>query len=379
MENYGLTTVSEFLGDLLIYRNLQPIDHRLPGFREVAAQIGLGGPTIPRKSEPTYARIVAFLLQRTRALEPGAPKIQRLVYIGDTRMNDGIAFANLCEAGEWPGIAFIGSESEQPEQVELVAEAQRTLYLANRWAMLRDFHRYCSEHGFPIDNSTAVVIDLDKTALGARGRNDRMIDQARVVAVRETVETLLGDAFNRAAFEASYDLLNRTEFHPFTADNQDYLAYVCLILGSGLISRDKLVEKIRSGELKHFTEFLASVDATASDLPETLRELHSDIHTRVRSGDPTPFKAFRYNEYVMTVQRMGHLDPKAPAKELLAHEIVITQEVRQAALAWLEQGALIFALSDKPDEASIPAPELVARGYRPIHRTPTHAVGTQAR
>jgi hypothetical protein len=37
---------------------------------------------------------------------------------------------------------------------------------------------------------------------------------------------------------------------------------------------------------------------------------------------------------------------------------------------------LLFCLSDKPDEASIPTPELALQGYAPIHRTPTHGVGT---
>jgi hypothetical protein len=73
---------------------------------------------------------------------------------------------------------------------------------------------------------------------------------------------------------------------------------------------------------------------------------------------------------------MGHLDDGASIPDLLSHEILITQEVRQVALAWKEQGALLFGLSDKPDEASVPGPELAARGHLPIHRVETHAVGT---
>ena len=61
--------------------------------------------------------------------------------------------------------------------------------------------------------------------------------------------------------------------------------------------------------------------------------------------------------------------------ELLANEIVITQEVREVALAWRERGALLFGLSDKPDEASIPQPAQAAQGRQAIHRVETHAVG----
>ena len=32
MKVYGRTTVSEFLGDRVVFRNLEPVDERLPGF-----------------------------------------------------------------------------------------------------------------------------------------------------------------------------------------------------------------------------------------------------------------------------------------------------------------------------------------------------------
>jgi hypothetical protein len=56
-------------------------------------------------------------------------------------------------------------------------------------------------------------------------------------------------------------------------------------------------------------------------------------------------------------------------------EIVITQEVRELALEWRSRGALLFGLSDKPDEASLPTPELEQQGYLPLHRSVTHLVG----
>jgi hypothetical protein len=104
--------------------------------------------------------------------------------------------------------------------------------------------------------------------------------------------------------------------------------------------------------------------------------IHSAIYAAVQAGDPTPFKAFRRNEYLATVERMGRLDDGLPGEAYLMDEIVITQEVRAMALEWAQRGALLFGLSDKPDEASVPSPELFDQGYQPIHRTPTHVVGT---
>jgi len=75
------------------------------------------------------------------------------------------------------------------------------------------------------------------------------------------------------------------------------------------------------------------------------------------------------------VERMGNLDDRASVDALLASEIVITQEVREIGLRWRAAGALLFGLSDKPDEASIPTEELAAQGFQPIHRVETHAVG----
>jgi len=95
----------------------------------------------------------------------------------------------------------------------------------------------------------------------------------------------------------------------------------------------------------------------------------------VQAGDPTPFKAFRRNEYRVTIAKMGCLPDSAPVEELLAGEIVITEEVRRAALDWQARGALIFGLSDKPDEASLPTPKQVGQGFPPLHRKETHVVG----
>jgi hypothetical protein len=382
MKSAGRTSVSEFLGDLVIYRNLAPVDRRLPPLAEIRQQAGLPGNAIPRKSAPEYGRVMAHMLKQARSLDIPNTSIERLAYVGDTRLNDVTAFANLCRAGGWSGRAFIGAEQDVPASTEIVEQDERTLYLANRWAALADFDRFCQAGGFPFDERTAVIVDLDKTAIGARGRNDHVIDRARVEAVRRTVGDLLGQGFDAAGFEEAYKCLNQPEYHPFTADNQDYLAYVCLILGSGLYALQTLVAEVRACRMGSFEQFITAVDGRAGDLPAELRRTHETVYALVCEGDPTPFKAFRANEYLATAERMGCMDDDAPAAELLEQEITITQEVREMALAWRERGALLFGLSDKPDEASMPPGDQVAtgRGNRapidlPIHRMETHAVG----
>ena len=373
---FGRASVADFLGDYLVYRNLVPMDERLPGLDDIREAAGLPAGRVPRKLEPDYAQVIVALLKRARALEAPHTGLERLIFIGDTRMNDGTAFSNICRAGGWLGFAFIASETGEPPSTEIVPVGnEQGLYLANRWAALADFERYLAQEKFPVDASTAVIVDLDKTALGARGRNAQVIDQARVQAVQDTVANLLGDDFNETAFMRAYEQLNQVEFHPFTGDNQDYLAYVCLILGSGLYDLSSVVEEVRSEQLRSFEGFIRRVEEQANVLPPALAGIHSQIYANVQAGDPTPFKAFRRNEYLQTVGRMGWLEDEEPIEELLAGEIVITQEVRAIAGEWHRRGAILFGLSDKPDEASIPSVELAAQGYLPIHRTPTHAVG----
>ena len=373
---YPKTDLGEILGDRVVYRNLRPADPRLPALPDFGEALGLPVGRIPRKSETDYARAIVYLLRQARALDAPRTALRRLIYLGDTRLNDGAAFANLCLEGDWGGAAFIGAETGAPEAFQIEANPTgEVLFLANRWTLLETFERYCVERGQPIDEETAVVVDLDKTALGARGRNAHVIDQARVQAINDVVAALLGDSFDRVAFQAAYDELNAVDYHPFTQDNQDYLAYICLIISSGLYDLPGVLAGVRQGRLNSFEGFIEQVEGRPELLQPELAELHREIYANVQRKDPTPFKAFRRKEYLATVARMGQLDDSAPVEQMLGEEIVITQEVRALALEWLARGALLFGLSDKPDEASMPDSEAAAAGLLPIHRTATHAVG----
>jgi hypothetical protein len=72
---------------------------------------------------------------------------------------------------------------------------------------------------------------------------------------------------------------------------------------------------------------------------------------------------------------MGSLPDHAPLARYLIEEICMTREVVEFA-EWLRcRGCLLMALSDKPDEATLPTPELAAQGCLPLHRAATHVVG----
>lgn len=367
-----LLSLYQLIGDLAVFRNLSPVDPHIPGYDRAWAEMGMPGPERPRKQDPAFAQVLAWFLRRGRALDGVRSELAELVYLGDTALADGNAFRNVRAAGGWRGWAFIGAERGET----LAVEIKDGVYTANRWSALAEFADWMLADGAVLDARTAVILDIDKTALGARGRNDGAIDRARVAAIEATVADALGASFDHDAFRHAYNTIIPPKYHPFTTDNQDYVAYMCLMVSAGFISLEDLLAQIDTGVLRNFQDFIARVDACQGALPNAeLMALHTDIYARVLTGDATPFKAFRRREYVETVGRMGHLPDDTPLAGRLVEEICLTREVVDFA-AWLRQrGCLLMAVSDKPDEASLPTPELVAQGYLPLHRTPTHVVG----
>jgi len=149
-----------------------------------------------------------------------------------------------------------------------------------------------------------------------------------------------------------------------------------LMLGAGVSTLEELRADIAASRLTNTPDLMALVDAQRDRLPsQVLRELHDDIYGRVRAGDPTPFKAFRRREYLETTARMGSLPDNVPLARRLLEEICLTQEVLEMGQWFRSRDCLVMALSDKPDEATMPSSEAAAQGHLPLHRTATHVVG----
>lgn len=366
---YPKGTLADWLCDRIVYRNLMPADPALPSLEDVWREIGLDTYRVPRKTEPVYAAAVFSFLESAQAAR-GAPPLRNLLFIGDTYMNDGTAARNL--AAHLPLRGFIGADRlDEPQQVKY----DDLLMIANRWERLVDFPAWAQSEGLVCDERAAVLVDIDKTFIGARGRNDRVIDAARVTAVRQTVEELLGNEFDETSFRAVYDELNRQTYHYFTGDNQDYLAYICLMAVGDVFPAEELWTELKAGRLTGFTQFVTLCDARRQRMGEGLGLAHREVATNMRLGDPTPFKSFRYREYFTTIERMDHLPDDTSEADLLRGEILITGEVARAAQRLSDMGILAFGISDKPDEASLPPKELGERGGKPIHRVRMKVIG----
>ncbi len=369
----GSGTIGDLLGDLVAYRSLRPRDPRLASVQPP--------PVPPRKIEPAYGAVVGDLLREARQISAPVASIRRIIVIGDNAPTDGAAFEHLCAANGWEGYALLVDEQPQnvtqsrTGQVGAIVEqpgepGQRQLMLSH-WAQLREWA--LDPGATSVDEQTVVLVDIDKTLLGARGRNDGVIDTARAIAMREAVASLLGSAFRSDGFEAARQIFNRREYQSLTGDNQDYVAYICLIIASGAWTVDELRSAVDGGTLRSPADLVAFAEAATGPDAARLRAVHRPIAERIARGDPTPFKEFRVREYLETTARMRG-QAAANGEPDLASELVLTAEVLDVARLWQAQGALIFALSDKPDEASIPPDELQVQGHRSLHWTPARIV-----
>ena len=192
------------------------------------------------------------------------------------------------------------------------------------------------------------------------------------------VEALGSDA-DIEAVTAIYNELNQPEYHDLTGDNQDYLAYISIMTGAEAVDFAWLQREHAAGHLNAFTDFLALMQTASPGFSSSLAQIHRQVWAADQSGDPTPFKGFRRNEYLAAVVRMGQLADDAALALRQQEEICLTREVWDAC-HWLQQrSVLITSFSDKPDEACAPTPEMAATGYQSIHRTPTHLLGEPLR
>ncbi|MCD6136462.1 hypothetical protein J7J63_07125 [Candidatus Bipolaricaulota bacterium] len=81
MRVYGRGRVQHFLGDLIVYRNLIPLDRRLPGLPDLRSELEVPTGVTPRKTSPEYARVIGRILELAQEMRGVGSQIERLLYI----------------------------------------------------------------------------------------------------------------------------------------------------------------------------------------------------------------------------------------------------------------------------------------------------------
>lgn len=374
LEEFGLVSLSEFLDDRLIYRDLQPVDRSYQGYVQCARHFGLDPADIPRKTDPEYSKVAVWIVDHMQEHRTDA-EIEELLFIGDTYGTDGVAYSKMISFTQWQGSCFICSEDTSvPAQLQWGEQNQ--IVEANRWSHLVDWMHGLRQSGMALDTRTAVVVDIDKTVLGARGRNDTVIDEARLASLHQALKNQLTPDFDFTNFRIVYDAISQPEYIALTGDNQDYIIYICLMVLSGVINIREVGNLIQQN--MQFDHLVRWISTQVENLSMQMRQLHDQYQMCSRNGDRTPFKQFRRQEFLDTAQRMGQLPAGISLAKRLQTEICITQEIRELCLWLQEREVLLLSLSDKPREATMPHKRW-HKGLLPLHHIPTHAIGCSIR
>ncbi len=341
-------TIYDLTGDAVIYRDLEPCDPALPRLADLRARLGLPAGPPPRKRDAAYARVVLALAEAAQAAR-GGPPLTTTAVIGDTD-NDRLLAEHLRQIGPQSCYGFIGEDRPvAPERLTWHGDTAN----ATRWHLLRGWAAELDWRGVDWAR-TALLIDIDKTLLGPRGRSDGAIDDARAEGAL-AVAAGLASNLDVPTFRRVYGELCRREWHDFTLDNQDYVVATALLITTGAIGLAELRDAIDAGVIGGFAALLAVVEPTVAP---PLAALHAELRARVAEGDPTPFKAFRRAELTATLARMAD------------GRLTLCSDLFELCRILAQRGALLLAASDKPAESALPSPEQRAAGVLPLHRMP---------
>ncbi|RMD78716.1 MAG: hypothetical protein D6823_05545 [Chloroflexi bacterium] len=341
-------TIADLTDDRVIYRDLQPCDPTLPSLPMLRAELGLPVNVTPRKRDVAYARVIVALARAAQALRNGPP-LTTVAVIGDTE-NDRLLTVHLQSLNEVATYGFIGVDRPV---APATLEWNDVVATATRWALVHEWAAELTARGVNW-SQTAVLIDIDKTLLGPRGRSDGAIDEARAEAALSVATELLGDQFDRALFRRNYTELCRREWHALTLDNQDYTVAIALFATIAVFDLPAIEVQLAAGLSPTLLELLIA----AQQVPAELQPLRKQLIERIEAGDPTPFIQFRRAELVTTAARMAD------------GRLTLSNELFRLGRALQEQGALLLAASDKPAESALPSPEQAAAGLLPLHRIP---------
>ena len=380
MKVLGRASISDLLGGFIAYRSLCPMDARLRGLPAAQPGCDPDRPSngsermlrVPRKGTEDHARAVAaFLHEAQRLSHDGICKPPvRLLYVGDSSGSDASSFACLCRVTGWVGRALIVAETTQAPKVRSKRVDRNVVLFANRWETVCGFAEQAFADGYGVDQRTVVVVDVDKTLIGARGRNSTPLDRARLEALLHVAREATGGAIDERSLESNLRDLDRSSWHPLTADNQDVVAYLALVTATGGIGIGEL-----RGTERTFASVIADISEWKHRLMPGIRRIHESVAEQVELGSPTPFVAFRQSEYWATRERILVEADGGSADVRLDEEIVMTGEVWQAVRGWQRHGCTVFGLSDKPDEACFPAGGSVSEEALPLHRIRMSIIG----
>ncbi|MFC1556315.1 hypothetical protein ACFL67_04445 [candidate division KSB1 bacterium] len=351
MKIFGQASLYDLFQENIIYRNLDIIDIRYPKFYEIKNQLHIQD--LPRKNSKDYASVVLSILRSIN------PDVDSVLYFGDSQLDIALV-QNIFEIQDIEVRGFIYSSHEYKDL---------PVYYYKSWEKIFDFITCCKKL---IGQNTIAVFDLDKTIIGAKGRNESVINDVRFDAVYEQLKNL-ENSISRDSAKRIYDIL-QLNHADYTQDNQDTTALLTILIAHRIIDFDKL-DEFKKGNVK-LTDLtsLAMLDCD-NDL---LKKLTAEIQKKLSKRSPTFFIPFRESEFKATIARFNRYPKEKGVEFIVNNEITITKEICDAVHFLNNNSVTCVCLSDKPDEAVFPASSANGKKQeKPLHLKQAKIVGNE--
>jgi hypothetical protein len=339
-------SIADLFGERIMLRDIEPRDRSLEGIDSFREELGWDEIYVPRKNEPEYAQALIRIIGGSRGRPP-----ERIVYVGDTLLNDGNAIKGLQEVGPagrvW-GFLCGATQAAPPEDFML-----GRIYFGRDWRSLRSFVAEAESDGLSFDEGTWVLFDLDQTVYAAKGSADESLLRARWDAVRGYLSAIVpAYKLDPERAEKLYREFDRDSYHPVTRDNMDYVVLLVLAVVSGLADAAEIHDYAGGGRpgiaaLAEELQHRASIRLGHEDVGSVLEEIKA-VHYNTLAGDQTPCKEFRRYECEAMAARMGGENGDGPEERILLNReaVALIDRVKGT-------GARLLAVSDRPLEAAV--------------------------
>ncbi len=335
MEIFGLASLFDYFGENLIFRNLNILDKNAPQFDEIKNTLGME--KLPRKNSEEYAEAVYYIVKNM------CPDLESILYFGDTDLDAGV-IKNLSKVTGARVSGFIYDAGKKIPEYE-----NNLIYRSDRWENITDFINMNKDC---LNSGCVGLFDLDKTVLGAKGRNSHIIDMARIDAVIERVLEIDPD-IHKDFIKEIYDVINQS-FKRITEDNQDITAFLTILVCFGVIDTDYLQNMLNPDiDFDYIIK-----DLSGGDYGKGLNDVFEEVKTLYNKGESTMFKTFRYNELKTTLAKINSKSKGTDIRKVLETEITMTKEICDLMDFLKEYDINLFCVSDKPDETVFPPEDL---------------------
>ena len=340
-EVHGSARVSDLFEDKVVLRSMTRLDTGKRLLDDDGAFV--------RKYQMQYAQ--AF----SNHVKSEFPDVNRIVFVGDTFMNDASVVRNLQRIG-WDVDGYICDPKLGKSGVWF-----NKIFYSDCWTDLVAFARKITKP----DARTLAIVDLDQTLWAPKGVHEGPLAATRKRAVAAVVDTYLDDSAQAADIKAKildiYDEIDDAKYIPsLTLDNEDFKAAISAFIALDVLSRDidSFVDETKTGEENIAAFVQRCLKAAETDDYQSKAERQGIVVERVRSdlrelldktvaGAPVPYPRFRAAELQEALVSVGANIP-------FERQIVLNKQAWDFA-NWLKaNGATLIGISDRPDESTKP-------------------------